>query len=87
MSQTEAKLFIKTPPEPVRLKKTTLETRSKRVWAFLEKHPGVHIQKMATAVEYDGSNFRKYMKAKKRLPQALLLKVEKYLKDYGLNVY
>lgn len=89
MSKKGAKLFIKTAPEPqpVKMQKKTLERRSGKVWAFLENHPGIHIGKLITAIEYDSSNFRKYMNTRKKLPETLLLKVEKYLSDYGLNVY
>lgn len=88
MKSEEAKLFIKTPPEPqeVKLQKATRERRSLNIWKFLETHPGIRITYLATEVKYDQRNLDKYKQGKKTLPQHLLLKLESVLVKYGLNV-
>jgi hypothetical protein len=84
---TEAKLFIKTPtdPVPVKFHNATLETRSRIIWKFLEKRDLISIPWLAAKVGYDRSNFWRLMRDKKKLPQKLLVKVEKELSIYGLN--
>jgi hypothetical protein len=85
---SEAKLFIKTAPDPVLQKKmntVTLQKRSKRIWKFLEKRRLIQVTILAEEVGYDKGNFWRYWKGKKKLPQDLLLKVEKVLEQYGLN--
>lgn len=72
--------------QPVKLQKETLERRSANVWKFIKIHPEISIRKIINKEGYDPSNFHKYKKAKKRLPQHLLLKIEKVLIRYGLVV-
>lgn len=82
---SEAKLFIRTPPKPVlrKLQEENLEKRSKLVWRFIEKRDLLTVNRLAQKVGYDKGNFCKLFRGKKKMKQALLLKVEKELRPYG----
>lgn len=88
MGKKDAKLFIKTPPEPkeIKLQKKTRERRSQNIWTFFDTHPAINVRSIAKEVDYLPGNFDKYKRNKKTLPQHLLLKVENVLTKYGLNV-
>ena len=88
MKKDKARLFIETIPElqPAKLQKKTLERRSQRIWNFIERRDCISLSCLASKVGYNRSNLNKYMAAKKKLPEHLLLKLEKELEKYGLNV-
>lgn len=85
---SKAKLFIETAPRPellIKMRKATLENRSAKVWQFLDKRDLINIRGLCEKIGYDSGNFWRLMTAKKKMTQALLLKVEKELQLYGFN--
>lgn len=80
------KLFLKSAPEPI-LQKNTRERRSKAIWRYMNSHSCINVAAMCDEAGIDRGNFNKYWKGEKKLPQKVLLKVEKVLVKYGLLVF